>query len=281
MQSFRGNLPQLTPVTMGTGGITDPNNPDHARVARLGMEAGIWFHVADYGGGVYNVLERAFREGPRHIPRCIFKVDGTGPEQFRASVEDALRRTGVERIDIAQVCGNPVGPDLAPLAEALREAKEKGLVGSYIMDVIWPYSPKVIQAIEADLFDGYVFYYSPVDRELSEEANDLMISRDVSALAMRTFGGRDGGNYLTAAATHPTRVALEPVYRRSGCSSRVEFCVRFPLSLPHVRTTIGSTGNPQHLQEFLEAGRCFKPLPGDVIDDIRALHRQWDRARVL
>ena len=51
MQSFRGNLPQLTPVTMGTGGITDPNNSDHAKVARLGMEAGIWFHVADYGGG--------------------------------------------------------------------------------------------------------------------------------------------------------------------------------------------------------------------------------------
>jgi hypothetical protein len=75
-------------------------------------------------------------------------------------------------------------------------------------------------------------------------------------------------------------VALESIYQRSGCKNRVELCVRFPLSLPHVRTTVGSTGNPQHLRDFLEAGQSIKPLAPDVVDAIRALHRRWDGERM-
>lgn len=279
MKIFRGSLPSLTRLTLGTGGITDPSNPDHLEVARRGMEAGVWFHVANYGGGVYDVLRRAFREDPQHVPHCIFKLDGLGPDLFRASLAEALARTGIGRIAIGQVCGNPIGADLAPLAEALVEAKEKGLVGSYIMDVVWGYSPKVIKAIAADLFDGYIFYYNVVERQVSNELTDRMERQQVSTLAMRTFGGRDGGNYLTLPATHPVRVALEPLYQQSGCASGVKFCVRFPLSLPQVRTSIGSTGNPRHLEDFLKAGQSFKPLAPEVVAGIKSLHRQWDASR--
>ncbi|NQU40033.1 MAG: hypothetical protein HQ523_08785 [Lentisphaerae bacterium] len=279
MKPFRDTLPPLTPITMGTGGATDPANPDQHTVVRRAMESGIGFHVADYGGGVYTVLERAFKEAPSQVPHCIFKLDGLGPDLFRASVEDALKRTGVKRIDIGQICGNPVGVEMEPLAEAMVAAKDEGLVGNYIMDVVWTYSPKVIAALQDDLFDGYIFYYSPTERQVSEEANDLMITRHANALAMRTFGGRDGANYMTAADGSPIRAKLEAAYEASGCLSRVEFCVRFPLSLPHVRTTIGSTGNLGHLEAFLEAGRDAKPLPQPIIDQILALHRAQDDER--
>lgn len=277
MQTFAaGSLPALTPVTMGTGGITDPDNAEMIKVTRLGMEAGIWFHVSDYGNGVYTMLGRAFREDPAQVPPCIFKLDGLGPQAFRASLEDALRRTGKERIEIGQVCGNPVDESLAPLAEELSKAREEGLVGSYIMDVIYSYSPKVIAAVEADLFDGYIFYYNVMERELSATANAVLTARGTPVLAMRTFGGRDGSNYVNQ-PDHPRAQALEALYRQSGCENRVEFCVRFPLSLPQVRTTIGSSSRITHLQAFLAADR--RPLAPEIVTGIQALHQAWNAVR--
>jgi aryl-alcohol dehydrogenase-like predicted oxidoreductase len=273
-----GALPPMTPLTMGTGGITDPTNAEMCRVARMGMEAGIWFHVADYGGGVYATLAQAFKEDPAHVPPCIFKVDGTSATGFRESLEDALRRTGKERIEIGQVCGNPVDESLEPLAAQLLKAREEGLVGSYIMDVIYPYSPKVLQAVQANLFDGYIFYYNVVEREVSNAADALMMERGTPVLAMRTFGGRDGGNFASDPA-HPRVQAVEAFYQQSGCATRTEFCVRFPLSLPHVRTTIGSTSRVANLKLFLEAGRNPQPLAPEIVAGIQAVQNAYNAGR--
>jgi aryl-alcohol dehydrogenase-like predicted oxidoreductase len=276
MPSFAGSLPQLTPRTMGTGGVTDPSNPEHVRIARLAMEAGVWFHVSDYGGGVYAVLKQAFAEDPAHVPPCIVKVDGVSVQGFHASVEDCLRRTGLERIAIGQVCGYPLCEEPEALAEALAAMKARGVIGSYIMDVIYPYSAAVLQADAAGLFDGYIFYLNVMERELSNAAYAQLVAGGTPILAMRTFGGRDGANYLKN-ADHPRRAALEPLYQRSGCADRLEFCVRFPLSLPNVRTTIGSTGSLANLQAFLSASTA--PLDADIAAGVEALHSQWNAGR--
>jgi aryl-alcohol dehydrogenase-like predicted oxidoreductase len=276
MPSFAGSLPALTPRTMGTGGITDPSNPDHVKIARLAMDAGVWFHVADYGGGVYAVLKQAFREDPAHVPPCIVKIDGITIQGFHDSVADALRRTGLSRLAIGQVCGYPLCQEREALAEALAEAKAQGRIGSYIMDVIYPYSPAVMETAAASLFDGYIFYLNVMERELSNAAYAQLAAGNVPILAMRTFGGRDGVNYLKN-ADHPRRAALEPLFQQSGCADRLEFCVRFPLSLPNIHTTIGSTGSLANLRAFLDAATA--PLPADVVAGIEALHAEWNANR--
>lgn len=276
MPSFAGSLPAFTRLTMGTGGVTDPSNPDHVKLARMAMDAGVWFHVADYGGGVYAVLKQAFAEDPAHVPSCVVKVDGITVQGFRDSVADALRRTGLQQLTIGQVCGYPLCQEREALAEALCDAKAQGLIGSYIMDVIYPYSPTVMETAAAGLFDGYIFYLNVMERELSNAAYAQLAADNVPILAMRTFGGRDGVNYLKN-ADHPKRAALEPLYQRSGCADRLDFCVRFPLSLPNVRTTIGSTSNPANLRAFLNADTA--PLPADVTAGVQALHGEWNANR--
>ncbi|OPZ86777.1 MAG: hypothetical protein BWY76_00789 [bacterium ADurb.Bin429] len=276
MPSFAGSLPTLTPRTMGTGGITDPSNLACVRIARAAMDAGVWFHVADYGGGVYAVLKQAFAEDLAHMPPCIVKIDGITVQGFHDSVADCLRRTGLERIAIGQVCGYPLCEEKEALAEALAEMRTRGVIGSYIMDVIFPYSAAVREAVAAHIFDGYIFYLNVMERELSNAAYAQLVADGTPILAMRTFGGRDGANYLKN-ADHPRRAALEPLYRQSGCADRLEFCVRFPLSLPTVCTTIGSTGSPENLQAFLSVDTA--PLDADVVAGIEALHGQWNAER--
>jgi len=261
---------------MGTGGITDPSNPEHVAIARLAMDAGVWLHVADYGGGVYAVLKRAFADDPAHVPPCIVKIDGTSARGLRDSVEDCLRRTGLERIAVGQVCGYPLCAEPEALAEALGDLRARGVIGSYIMDVIPSYAAAVLHAAAARRFDGYIFYLNVMERALSDAAYARLVADGTPILAMRTFGGRDGANYLNN-ADHPRRAALEPLYQRAGCADRLEFCVRFPLSLPTVRTTIGSTGSPAHLRALLTANTA--PLDADVAAGIEALHRQWNADR--
>ena len=145
------------------------------------------------------------------------------------------------------------------------------------MDVTRPNSKRVAKAIESDLFDAYILYYNVMECGVSSEVYRLMEARQTPILAMRTFGGRDGGNFMQAKdAANPRRAALEPLYKRSGCTNRTEFCVRFPLSIPQVRTTIGSSSSVEHIRAFLEAGRTPRPLPADVTEGIKSLHRQWE-----
>jgi aryl-alcohol dehydrogenase-like predicted oxidoreductase len=245
----------------------------------MAMEAGLWFHLADYGGGVYDLVKPLFAGNPAQRPRCVVKTDGTDPGLFLESVEDSLRRTGLERIDIAQVCGNPVDETFDALAEAAATARERGWIGACIMDVLRSYSARVEQAVRNRLFDGYIFYYNVMEREVTNRLFALLEREEVPVLAMRTFGGRDRGNFMKPEdANHPRRAAVQAVFERSGCAGRTDFCVRFPLSIPFVRTTIGSTGNPQHLHALLDAGDDPEPLPESVVRELMDLHRQWDES---
>ncbi len=269
-------IPSHTNLTFGSGGITDPNNPECLQVTRMAMEAGVWFHVANYGGGVYRVLKQAFAEAPTLVPRCIVKIDGQGPDLLRNSVMEALRETGLARLDIGQVCGNPVDDSFEPTLEVIAELQEKGLIGPIIMDVIKSYSEKVEQAIDRNLFEGYIFYYNVTERQLSQPVQDRITAQRIPVYAMRTFGGRCPQNLLNGDPDHPRRRALDALFEASGCLTLLDFCVRFPLSHPHVVTTVGSTGKVEHLKALLDAIDRFEPLPPSVVEEIDALHAEWE-----
>jgi aryl-alcohol dehydrogenase-like predicted oxidoreductase len=277
--AFRDRLPELTRFTFGTGKVDRPDDPQHVRVVRMAMDAGVWFHSSHVysNGKVFETLKKAFAEDPKRIPKCIFKVDGLGADLLRETVMASIAGTGVERVDIAQVCGNPDIAELRPgskLHDTMVELKEKGLVGSYVFEIFWRGSPNALKALQEDLFDGYIFYYNVVNREVSNELFDALHEKQADILALRTVGGgvevfHNPGDAAAAKA------ALEAIYRRSGCKTPLEFRVRYVLSDPQVRTTIGATGNPQHLTDLLKACEEAEPLPADIVNDVHALHRTW------
>ena len=270
MRSVRTCLPPLTPIAFGSGGITDPTNPDHIKVTRAAMDAGLWFHVGNYNRGVYPVLKKAFSEVPSGFtPRVIVKLDGTSRAGFTASLEEALRETGLQRIEIGQICGITLCPDVEALCDAML-AEDR--IDAYIMDVIPAYSPKVIEFIRAGIFDGYILYYNVTECGMSNAALAEAEKAQVPLLAMRTFGGRNGTNFVCGADA--ASAELERIFERSGCRSRVEFCVRFAAGAPCVLTTVGSTSRLDHLRDFVSAGENPRPLDPLITGEILALHRR-------
>jgi len=277
--SFRSQLPDLTRFTFGTGKVDQPDDSQHMRVTRMAMDAGVWFHSSHvYGDGrVFQTLKKVFKEDPGHIPKCIFKVDGMGADLLRDTVQASIEGTGVERVDIAQVCGNPDPSTLIPgaaLHDTMMDLKQKGLVASYVLEIFWRGSTNAMQALKGDLFDGYIFYYNVVNREVNNELFDLLHQKQANILSLRTVGG-GVENFNDPGDPVAVRKALDDIYQRSGCTSPLEFRTRFVLSDPLVRTTIGATSKPDHLTALMHAVRDAKPLPRAIVDEISALHRTW------
>jgi len=275
--SFRTHRLDISTFTFGTGKVGDKTNAEHIAVVRAAMEAGIWFHTSsEYGhGSVFEVLKECFSQDKAHIPKMIFKVDGQSPELLRKTVKLSLLGTGKDQIDIAQVCGNPSADGLRPggaMHDTMCELLERGLVGAYSAEIFWPFSTNLQQPIAEGLFDSVIFYLNAKEREVSNPLWDILESRETPILALRTFGGRpDYFGRLDEAA----KAALHSVFERSNCAEETEFQFRLVRSLPHVRTTIGATANVNNLNKLLQADEAFKPLPPDIVDEVKGLHRQW------
>ena len=76
---YRRPWPEISPFTFGTTKVYDESNPQHVKVVRAAMDAGVWFHTSpSYGHEekrTYDVLRKAFKEDPGKTPRCIVKID--------------------------------------------------------------------------------------------------------------------------------------------------------------------------------------------------------------
>lgn len=298
---LRSPLPSLSHYTFGTGRIsaTEHTFTEDVKLVRSVMETGVAMHTSsDYGlgghdvrpfggGQTLKVLKAAFTEAPNQIPKIIVKLYCATVENARAHLEMILRGLGVERIDVAQLC---TWADFAedfrqqgPRWRMFKEFKENGVIGNYVAEIFEPWSQNALPVIRDELVDAVIFYYNPVDRQVSNEVWNLIKAKRTRVFALRTLGGicpdmesidetgtKEGDDPISARLA-----SLKALYKRSGCLSWVEFSMRFALSIPNVVTTIGATGNLKHVQAFLAAERAFKPLPEDVMNRINELHRKW------
>jgi aryl-alcohol dehydrogenase-like predicted oxidoreductase len=295
LKQFFADRP-LTAFTYGCMSLgKDPANfTRDIRVARMAMDSGVWFHASqEYaGGGAFGIMRHAFEEDRAHRPRLILKIRCDHAAILKFDVEDALRRLNVERVDIAQLCRGkhderPVVNDFinkGDMWQVCDELQKSGKVGQYVMEVFASFSSDAIRAVNAGLFPGYIFYFSPGDRQANNELFRLLEQRNEPILSLRTMCG----GYLEPANIQALRErkpddpmiarfeALEPIFKQSGCATRTEFSFSFLKSFPSLLTTIAGTAQTVHLQDLLDADRIAKPMAPALVQQIKALHEQWN-----
>jgi aryl-alcohol dehydrogenase-like predicted oxidoreductase len=291
-------VPKLSRYTFGTMslGRDVERLGEDVKVARAAMDAGVWFHTSqEYSnGGTFMVLRKAFEETPGRTPQLIVKTRCNHADVLRFDVEDALRRLGVERVALAQLCKSThekrevVDDFLAqgPMWRTSRELEEKGLVGAFVMEVFASFSGDAARAVERDLFPGYIFYYNLIERQTSNGLQALLEERRSMLLSLRTMAGgvidpARAGRLREKSSDDPRLTRLErlrPLFERSGCATWLEFAVRFCLGAPGVETTVAGTRRIEHLEAFVEAAEGAQPLPADVARGIAELHREWSAA---
>ena len=289
---LREPLPAMSRYTFGTMSIGKDLDAIRADIAlaRAAMEAGVWFHTCRRYACMdnYNVLGRAFREAPSQIPPCICKIRSDNADILRFDVEDTARLLGLEKVHVAQMVQTDksdrrIVDDFlhqGPRWETCCRLKEEGLVGHLVLEVFFSCSADGIRAVEHDLFDGFIFYYNLLARELRNDLFHLLCGRNEKVLSLRTVGGVLDEPLAAPADDAARRRAqrlgdLVPVFEESGCADWLEFSMRFLFSKENVPTTIGGTSNPAHLDRFLELAASVAPLPPAPVARIDALQDDW------
>jgi aryl-alcohol dehydrogenase-like predicted oxidoreductase len=170
-----------------------------------------------------------------------------------------------------------------PMWETCMELREAGLVHDYFLELFISCSQEALRAVERNLFDGYAFYYSIVDREITNELAHMLRRREAPIISIRTVGG---GKIFPPAFERMRReepdhyyleriADLEPIFERSQSRDWLDFALRFLLSQPNVCTTVGGTASKQNLQHFVEASAQVRPLSPELVEEIHCLHDRW------
>ncbi len=263
----------LTPYTFGSmslGGNPADITRDLA-VARRAMEAGVWFHSSpSYNRGfTYMVLRMAFDENRAAVPRMILKVRDANPAIMRFEVEDSCRRLGLNGIDIAQLVsmdpqpGNLVDQLRAgtgPLVEELASLRTRGLIRQAVLFLTPGNSDAAVEATRSDLIDGVILYWNACQCACTGTAWTTIQRENIPTLALRTLGGGPGDKKLANKST-----ALTDLIRAAGCENPTDFNLRLAASEPAIRTTIGGTASPEHLEDYLRAAQNPEPLPREIL----------------
>ena len=296
--SLPTRLPEITPFTYGTMslGRDATNFTADVAVARQAMEKDLWFHSSRaYGnGGTFTVLKQAFADAPGRIPKTMFKIACENAELIQDDVLFTLKTLGLPKMEIAQLAGNShekrdIVDDFlrqGPMFQTCRKLKAQGLVDRFVFEIFYSYSSDALKAVTHDLFDGYIFYYSLLERQVSNEIWAELQARQLPILSLRPLAGA----FLAGTAKiqerklkepgHPAflrRDEIVPFLEKSGCRDLIELSLRFLASQPLVKTTIAGTASAAHLYELSAAVRDARPLEQPLLEELCRLQAGWCR----
>ena len=189
-------------------------------------------------------------------------------ENVRAGVEQSLRRMKTDYLDLVQFHISPSKTELEEQG-ALDELKKLQAEGKVRYLGMSGTLPNLREHISMGVFDEFQIPYSALERE--HEAAIAEASAAGAGIVIR--GGVARG---APAEWDRARQGLPVKDRWEGAKlddlldgmSRMEFTLRFTLSLPQLATTIVGTRNPAHLQENLAAA-AKGPLPADVYEEAK------------
>ena len=284
-------LTDITPYVYGTTRLGDDKIPfdDRVKVARSAMDADIWFHTSHTYGDALKVLRAAFDQEPAKIPKLIVKIGWSNINELRDVIHQNIDPLGLNGLELGQLClSGALADDYAnggKCYEVFEQIKQEGLVKRYVLEVFPWTSQYALKALRGGypqgIVDGYIFYLNPLQRFASNELWNEIVERNEPIIAMRTVSGgnvhrlRDVPGAAWKEYLQQRAVEVAPIFERSGIPSWTEFCVRFGHSFPQVRATVGSTRQPERLQEFLNAAKNIQPLPEDIVKEISALQTRW------
>jgi hypothetical protein len=284
-------LSDISPYVYGTTRLGDGSIPfdERVRVARLAIDAGVWFHTSHTYGDALQVLRVAFDQDRTRVPKLIVKIGWDHITELKDMIRQNLEPLGLESLELGQLClGGELAQEFAAGGACYAEfdrLRAEGLVRRFVLEVFPWTSHVALQALRggypAGIVDGYIFYLNPLQRFASNDLWDLLHAQSEPIIAMRTVSGgpvhrlRDVPGAAWKEYLQQRAVEIAPIFERSGIASWTEFCVRFAHSFPLVRATVGATSRPENLEQFLHAAKDIQPLPTGIMDEISQLQRRW------
>jgi len=199
-------------------------------------------------------------------------------ENIRAGVEHSLRLLGTDHLDLVQFHRSLTAAEFEQdggLGEllALRDEGKVRFVG------VSATLPTLDEQIQMGVFDEFQIPYSALQRDhedaiarASDAGAGIVIRGGVARGAPADWESRR--YYMVPTSTMQTQWDAAALDDLLDDMSRVDFMLRFTLSLDALDTTIVGTGNIDHLRHNVEVA-AQGPLPADLLAEAK---RRLDRA---
>jgi len=285
------SLADITSYVYGTTRLGDNKIPfaDRVKMAHIAMDAGVWFHTSHAYGDALNVLRIAFDEDRKKTPKLVVKIGWKNEEELHTTIIQHIETLGTIDLELGQLClSGELAEEFAnggKCYEAFEKIKHEKLVKRFVLEV-FPWTSQIaLKALRGGypqgIVDGFIFYLNPLQRFAANELWNELVKRDEPIIAMRTVSGgnvqrlRDVPGAAWKDYLQHRAVEVAPIFEGSGIQSWTEFCVRFGHSFSQVRATVGSTSQPERLQEFLDASKNIRPLPEEIVKEISTLQTRW------
>jgi len=285
-------LSDLSPYIYGTTRLGDDRIPfsERVKMAHTAMESGVLFHTSNQYNDALQVLRVAFDENRSTIPKLIIKIGGDTISELRHDIRMNLEPLGLDSMEIGQLClgTGALALDFANGGKCYHEflkIKEEGLVNRFVLEVFPWTSATPLQALKGGyptgIVDGYIYYFNPLQRFVSNELWELLNERNEAQIALRTVAGgpvlrlRDVPGAAWKEYLQQRAAEVAPIFERSGVDNWTDFCVRFAFSFEQIRATVGSTCHAENLNGYLQATNDIRPLPAGIVDEIVQLHYRW------
>lgn len=153
------------------------------------LENNIIVHTSfDYKG--YEYIKKLEQSKINKI-HYIFKFKFSCFDEFKKLYEKYKKDLNLKFIYAIQISRNPI---LSKQEQNLifnfieGEKKKKNLKKLYY-EVYWQYSNDIIELLDNNLVDGYVFCYNPIEREVNNELFLKIVNTPKEIIALRTFSG--------------------------------------------------------------------------------------------
>jgi len=275
----------------GTTRLGDDRIPfdERVRMARVAMDAGIWFHTSHTYGNALEVLHIAFDRDRAKVPKLIVKLLANTKAELRVVLRQNLEPLGLDSLELGQLClGGELADDFARGGNCYQELsrlRQEGLVRRFVLEIFPWTSGVALAALRGGylegIVDGCILYLNPLQRFASNELWELLRKHNEPVVALRTVAGgnvhrlRDVPGAAWKEYLQKRAVEVAPIFERSGIPTWTEFCLRFARSFPDVRATVGATSRPAYFREFLAAQDNRQPLPAGIVEEIVKLHYRW------
>lgn len=178
------------------------------------------------------------------------KIWTRGRAAGRAQLEREAERFGIGRLDLMQVHNlSDLGTQLA----MLREAREGGQVARIgISHYLTSAHAEVERVLRSEKIDVLQINLSMVEPEAEARLLPLAAERGVAVFANRVFA--EGALFARVSGKPLPDFAAE-----LGISSWAQYFIKWVLGRPEVCVALTGTGNPDHIDDNLQAARG--PLP--------------------
>lgn len=274
---------------------------DAAAIASVhaALDAGInLFDTAPYYGNTRaeTMLGRALKGVSRDGYLLATKVGRYGLADFdfsakrvERSVDESLRRLGVEHVDFIQAHDIEFGDitevieQTVPALQRIKAAGKARFVGITGLPV--HLFPQVMDAVEVDQVQSYC-HYTLADTALTDVLPYLRAKNvgifNAAPLAMRLLTDEEPPDWHPAPAALRERCALAAAFCRARSASLADLALQFSVRHPDIHTHIVGGGDPARVRANIQV--AFAPIDEEllagVLEILRPVHnRTWPSGR--